>query len=471
MGTREANSFDFFFLLLFQVPFTGSVNSLGLILEDRLFTMDEIGEMKRLLSSEETIWNFRQRRENNIDISGTESREQTSQTASCYSWFTKITPENFMDLSAWRKLAKMVSSDCGVKSSCEAKVITVEGQINIKASHRCIRSFTLNDNDMSSFVGVIFLMEDWKRNSYGELVVYDKGEVLRAVHPKPGRCVIFPANLEHVIKPPAIDFPGRLYAMNVYITVSDETKQVVPLSWKEGNAFQQEPSFKLLKKAELATPMQIEDVKQFMTRNFTTVDDRSIVVLDEIIPANDLDALMYTVSNSGYNDNAAGIDSTDNVQWIMAFEVEEFVQTSMWQLFSHIVTTVSGKEGYYPYDIGCNNIQSVDTTTIHTDCEPDENEFTLLVYLNQNWTENHHGETVFFSDMDGSEVIFAVRPKYGRIAIFHGSIPHSARPPSLTFPGMVDMYLDEYVLLRSNQVYVTILYNQTVRSHRMTPDT
>jgi len=66
--------------------------------------------------------------------------------------------------------------------------------------------------------------------------------------------------------------------------------------------------------------------------------------------------------NSGYNDNAAGEDSTDNVQWIMGFEVDDFIQSSMWQLVTQIVTTISGKKGYYLYDIGLNNIQSADST-------------------------------------------------------------------------------------------------------------
>ena len=131
------------------------------------------------------------------------------------------------------------------------------------------------------------------------------------------------------------------------------------------------------------------------------------------------------------------MDSTDQVQWIMAFEIDDFVQTSLWNVVSQIVTFVSGKEGYFPYDIGCNNIQATDTTTIHIDSEFNESEFTLLIYLNEDWTANHHGETVFFDDMEGNEVIFAVRPRYGRVAIFHGSIPHSARPPPLLMEGMV----------------------------------
>ena len=428
-----AKSLDVVFLcLLLQLSISGSLNSKYVIEKDSLFTADEIRGMKKLLSGEEAIWSFQQRKESDIDPAETYDRAERSPTNSCYSWSTKLTPDSFMGSSAWSKLANTLSSNFDANNG-DCTILAIEGQIYTKVSHMCTRRFSLNNTDTKSFVVVIFLVDSWKRNSYGELVVYDKGEIMKAVYPKSGRLVIFPASLEHVIKPPAIDLSERLYVMKVYILMSDDKRQINIESRRQSYVSHKMPSFKLLTKAE-ASPRV--DVIQFMTRNFTTDDGRNIVVFDDIIPAKELDALMHTVKSSGYSDHAAGIDSTDNVQWIMAFEVDEFVKTFMWQLFSQIVTTVAGKEGYYPYDIGCNNIQNSDTTTIHTDCEPDENEFTLLVYLNQNWTENHHGETVFFSDMDGSEVIFAVRPKYGRVTIFHGAIPHSARPPPLTFSGM-----------------------------------
>ncbi|XP_068695620.1 uncharacterized protein [Montipora foliosa] len=435
MVARVANQYKFIFLnILLYFPSSGSLPSRDGVVTDNLFTTGEILGMKKLLSSEETIWSF----------AGTETSDETSAVTSCHSWSSQPTPSSFMKLSAWSKLANICLNVSGWRATPDrfCSVLATEGEINIKTNHICSKQLacklTLNNTD-NCFVAVIFLVEEWNRNSYGELVVYDKGEILKAVHPKPGRLVIFPARLEHIIKPPAIDYSGRLYAMKVYLSVLDKRRQIPhELSKDDNHVFQQKlwPSFKLLSKANDLSKEDVQvDVKKFITRNFTTRDGRSIVVFDDLIPVKDLNALMHTVRSSGYTDDAASKNSEDNVQWIMAFEVEEFVQTLMWQLFSQIVTAVTGKQGYYPYDIGCNNIQSSDTPTIHRDCAPHENEFTLLVYLNENWTKNHHGETVFFTDMEGSEVIFAVRPKYGRVTIFHGTIPHSARPPPLTFAG------------------------------------
>ena len=437
MATVAPGSYNIlFFTLLLILNLLGSLSSEVILVKDNLFTTEEIQDMKTLLSHEETFWVFKpisQESSNDIpnDIQGSLSRARQANT--CFSWTTNLPLDSFKNSLPWRKLTETLSSNFEAKG--DYRILGFEGKINIRGTHLCGEKSIVNEQDFESFVAVIFLV-DWKRNSYGELVIYsNKGEILKAVYPKQGRLVVFPSTFEHVLKPPANDLSaGRLYVMKFHISVSGKTQKIGTSAGEMALGFSQYiPSFKHLTKAD-AFNVEKEDIKQFVTRNFTTSDGRHIVVFDDIVPAKELDALRYTIINGGYNDNAAGVDSTDNVQWIMAFEVEEFVQTSLWQLASQIIRAVSGKEGYYPYDIGCNNIQNMDTTTIHTDCASHENEFTLLIYLNQNWTENHHGETVFFNDEE-SEVIFAVRPKYGRVAVFHGTIPHSARPPPVTFAG------------------------------------
>ena len=430
-------------------------------MKDTIFTTKEVWGMKSLLSQEETVWTFKPSEQNNkLDP---DSRAETLPAKSCYSWSANLTSHTFLRSSVWRKLSHALSSH--FRRQVDWRILEIEGQINIKAKHSCTKR--VNNGNFSSYIAVIFLVENWRRNGYGELVVYKEGEILKAVYPKRGRVVIFPASLEHVIKPPAIDLSERLYLMKIHLLFSDQRRlsdtesdeqSADSSSMTDSYPFEHFPSFKLLHKTD-AAPSEKLDVKQFITRNFTTSDGRCIIVLDNILPTRELDALTYTIMSSGYNDNPADANSGDNVQWIMAFEVEDFVQTSLWQLVSQIVSTVSGKEGFYPYDIGCNNIQSTDTTIIHTDCAHYEDEYTLLIYLNQNWTENNHGETVFFSDIDGNEVIFAVRPRYGRVAIFHGTIPHSARPPPLTYEGMGIFYALLYTnLWRHGGIIISALY-------------
>lgn len=60
---------------------------------------------------------------------------------------------------------------------------------------------------------------------------------------------------------------------------------------------------------------------------------------------------------------------------------------------------------------------------IHTD-STNENDLTVLVYLNTTWDRNWAGETVFFN---GDDIVRAVLPKLGRMIIFPATMDHVAR--------------------------------------------
>jgi SM-20-related protein len=63
---------------------------------------------------------------------------------------------------------------------------------------------------------------------------------------------------------------------------------------------------------------------------------------------------------------------------------------------------------------------------IHTDTERDS-DFTCVIYLNKKWDADWGGETSFFTH-DNSEIVAAVLPKFGRVVVFPGNLPHCARP-------------------------------------------
>lgn len=62
---------------------------------------------------------------------------------------------------------------------------------------------------------------------------------------------------------------------------------------------------------------------------------------------------------------------------------------------------------------------------IHTDTER-EGDYTCVIYLNKKWEANWGGETAFYT-YDNSEILGAVLPKFGRLVVFPGNIPHCAR--------------------------------------------
>ena len=66
---------------------------------------------------------------------------------------------------------------------------------------------------------------------------------------------------------------------------------------------------------------------------------------------------------------------------------------------------------------------------IHRDNRPNEAGTTVLMFCNEHWATCWGGELVFY-DHAKEDVIMSVLPKPGRIVIFDGHIPHSARSPS-----------------------------------------
>ena len=83
---------------------------------------------------------------------------------------------------------------------------------------------------------------------------------------------------------------------------------------------------------------------------------------------------------------------------------------------------VTGNTELFPYDISINLLRNADFTRIHTDVGyHGEEEYTCLVYLNQNWKKDYYGETAFFEkNSDDTEIVAQVKPKYGRLVIFDG---------------------------------------------------
>lgn len=69
---------------------------------------------------------------------------------------------------------------------------------------------------------------------------------------------------------------------------------------------------------------------------------------------------------------------------------------------------------------------------IHTDTKRME-DHTCVIYMNKDWEADWGGETSFYTD-DKSEILKSVLPKFGRTAVFPGTMPHRAGPVSRVCP-------------------------------------
>ena len=77
-----------------------------------------------------------------------------------------------------------------------------------------------------------------------------------------------------------------------------------------------------------------------------------------------------------------------------------------------------------------NLVRSDDVHYIHNH----DNQYVLLYYVNLEWRDGWHGETLFYDPYDNDKISFASPYKPGRIILFDGNIPHAIRPQSIKAP-------------------------------------
>ena len=63
-----------------------------------------------------------------------------------------------------------------------------------------------------------------------------------------------------------------------------------------------------------------------------------------------------------------------------------------------------------------------------------DNDYVLLYYVNLEWRDEWHGETLFYDPLNLQKIVFASSFVPGRILQFDGIQPHSIRPQSSVGP-------------------------------------
>jgi Rps23 Pro-64 3,4-dihydroxylase Tpa1-like proline 4-hydroxylase len=308
------------------------------------------------------------------------------------------------------------------------------------------RDFTIN-GDINI---VIYLNKNWLKNDYGELLLYDElGEVAAAIIPKHGRVVIWNCVVPHLFRPPSVSFKQGQVGLIIRATVSAETHQ------RGIDQFETLQKFYLshnLMDFALVDDRSVPNwnLSNHLTRKYTDKAGKLVVVYDNLLEKEELDELrsyliaFHDTYHYQIHDESLEEDS-DNVQWVAGLKNEEFVRSRVWTLTQRILQHATNRSDWYPYDVALNIIRGADYTRIHKDCDDYEDEMTLLIYLNPEYDVNYHGETAFFNEIESDmpvkpgneeyELFAVVKPVYGRLCLFHGTIPHSARPPSTSFLG------------------------------------
>ncbi|XP_030842505.1 uncharacterized protein LOC753783 isoform X2 [Strongylocentrotus purpuratus] len=348
-------------------------------------------------------------------------------------WSTSLDPGPFENSAVLSVLRGLVSSAMDVDETV-LKPFSISMHVFRRGDHVALtRDNTGVEKEYSL---ILYFNQYWRKNDYGELLFYDdNNDTFTALSPKYNRAVVWDSSIGYIMKPPSMDFKQGMMCLRVRFTTNatkeSKARQRRELHFEE-KMKARETLFTEMKGSEVKT---VEDVANCVTKNYTTSQGKRLYIFDGLFNADDLMKLREFVPKHGkfYFDDSLDLDS-DNVQWIAGFPIDSYVQGKMWTATQKVAEFVSGTDQWYPYDVSCNLLRTYDHTRIHEDCEVREKEWTFLVYLTDDWSEDKYGETTFlhFHGHD-SEPVISVLPRFGRVVIFEGIIPHSARPPSPTY--------------------------------------
>lgn len=294
------------------------------------------------------------------------------------------------------------------------------------------------NKDEESYHVALFMNMVWRKNAYGELLLYDDdGEILTSVRPKFGRIVVWHSSIEYILRPPSIaqlatesviimhfgaDVDMNSQKQQHYKALVDELRRPPTLlSWVEKH--KNRPADEL-------------DLDKHLTLYRKNKKNHFVAVFDGLFNEAALSTIRaWTIKYGLYFFDGSLDLSSDNVQWIAGINIHDFIETDFWPIIKKVAAYVSKTSDWYPYDVACNLIRSYDHTRFHLDTTDSyEKEMTFLLYLSPNWTAVDYGETAFMETNDDNkynEYVAEVVPTFGRAVIFDGNFPHSAHPPSV----------------------------------------
>ncbi|XP_038078871.1 uncharacterized protein LOC119746140 [Patiria miniata] len=366
------------------------------------------------------------------------THDRNSRGSSGIPWMSSFDTETFANSETGRRMLGLVTnlSQAWQRSDDDNKFEPYKVVCNILRRGDIIYPHRDAQNKETELTALLYLNQLWRKNDYGELLFLEESDVFATIGPKFNRVVVWDSSIDYLTRPPSMAFKQSQFFLMVHYTRNHTKAQQYKQARIQSTAERKQAEADLF--ATMNKPVSESlDIGSHVTMKYVAKNSKKVFVFDDLFSSEDLDKLRKFTANHGnyFFDDSIDSDS-DNVQWIAGFNIDDFVQSRMWNITRQVARYVSGTDKWFPYDIACNIIRAYDHTRIHEDCEKKEDEWTFLLYLTPNWTENYYGETVFReNNRDDSEYVASVVPRYGRVAIFQGIIPHSARPPSTLYTG------------------------------------
>lgn len=164
------------------------------------------------------------------------------------------------------------------------------------------------------------------------------------------------------------------------------------------------------------------------TKYSIETEGKHIWVFDNLCTQAESSELYKSLMASAFKrDEIARPDTKDYRHWAVNLNDMLFKSLPVYQRCLEVIEKVTSKR-YQAYRSYVNYASFGDMLFSHTDCLPESDELTVLVYICEEWNIEWGGETMFYNSED--DCVFACTPKPGRVVIFNGAIKHVGRPPN-----------------------------------------
>ncbi|RDD40495.1 hypothetical protein TrispH2_007335 [Trichoplax sp. H2] len=179
---------------------------------------------------------------------------------------------------------------------------------------------------------------------------------------------MFDSSIEHLYKPPAIDRYDPLKTIHIKLTKSSEKLRNGIEYYKKKFEYRRNIRNTKLNDIAPVSANRVLNVEKYITRRYVSEND--------------------------------------------------FVNSNLWKIHQQVVNHVGSRDTYFPYDIACNMIRNNVNRRLHSDYLSITDQWTMVTYLNPNWTAQMGEETAYFESADDdNNYITEVRSHYGRSAL------------------------------------------------------
>ena len=146
------------------------------------------------------------------------------------------------------------------------------------------------------------------------------------------------------------------------------------------------------------------DVKAKLFKQHVTKSGYKIAIYNDVLAATHVRMLQglatYKLGSWTYQILEADVHgsqkhvSPNNIPWSNDINTVEFSESIVGKQLQRVVMNMAGEEKgvYVPYKVVGHIVRSGDSPKVYVDAKPEEDEVSMLVYLNKKWRKNDYGD-------------------------------------------------------------------------------